>query len=171
MHLNLNTEVTTHAWQQLLDLLLQLQGSLPGGIFQLLLLLLEHAESTQQPGEAAAVHASSEAAQLGRRQAAGLQTCLVVLPLLQSLVTAGLGRQTTPTEIARNLFTASVMWHHQEKGQAVLKADIRAGTHSSMYQAARPKVADLLEKLSDQGTATAEQDPALALLAPFWLPH
>ena len=76
-------DTNTHAWQRLLDLLLQLP---------------EHAESTQQAGEAAAVLAGipgSEAAQLGRRQAAGLQTCLAALLPPQSLMTQGIRRQTS----------------------------------------------------------------------------
>ena len=81
LHLQHKAEITNHAWQRLLDLVLHLQARLPeGGIAQLLLLLSEHAQHTQQLGEAAAVGdgiPSIQAAQLGQHQAAGLQTCLV----------------------------------------------------------------------------------------------
>ena len=175
LHLQHKAEITNHAWQRLLDLVLHLQARLPeGGIAQLLLLLSEHAQHTQQLGEAAAVGdgiPSIQAAQLGQHQAAGLQTCLVALLPLQSLVFHGIGRPTSLHEISSSLLMASFTWHHQQKGPAVLEADISSRTAPSLYEEAWPRPASLLQALSRSETAIAMRDPGLLMVAASWMPH
>ena len=61
------TDVSIHAWQGLVNLLLQLQGSpLDRGVAQLLLLLAQHAQQAQPAGVP-----SSQALQPAWRQPAG----------------------------------------------------------------------------------------------------
>ena len=116
-------EITNHAWQQLLDLLLHLQARLPeGGIAQLLLLLhLEHAQSAQQLGEAAAERAgvpSSEAAQA----VAAPGSRLADLPGAAAAAVPGDSwnweADRTGSDVQESAHP-SLMWHHQQQGWAV----------------------------------------------------
>ncbi len=159
-------EVSVHAWQRLVEFLLQLQSHLPeGGVVKLLLLLAQHAEHAQQSGIL-----SGQALQLAQRQAAGLQTCLAALLPLRSLVAVGVRKQTSLDEISQSLLIASVTWHGRQQGQAVMRADISSGTASSLREEAGPRLAGLLGRLTSISTTGRMPKPAVMAMADLWVP-
>ena len=156
-------EVSTNAWQELLDLLLQLQDSLPeGGVAQLLLLLGLHAQHAEQAGVP-----SSQAVQPARRQAAGLQFCLAALFPLQFLV----GKRTLLDQIAQSLLLASARWHLPQQGLAVINADLTATAPVLFQEAGGPRLAVLLRQIMEAGTAGHGCNLEVVALAESWVPR
>ena len=161
--------ISNPGWRGLLDLLLKLQSSLPkGGIAELLLLLVRHTLHAQQLGQEAARRPDSQSSafQLGRRQAAGLQTCLAALLPLWALVACG-GRQISLAAVSRSLLLAALKRHLEKKGADAIKHDIRSET--GMYKETDPKLPALLLHIMEVNTVSHFAcNPSFVQLANFW---